>query len=78
MTRIMIDREMRDKLLNVIEPVELCDASGKVLGRFLPSLDPSLYTGLEPRISREELQRRMKNKGETYTTQEVLRHLKRL
>jgi hypothetical protein len=78
MTRIMIDHEMQVKLRGFVEPVEFCDASGKVLGRFLPTLDRSLYEGLKPKISKEELARRMSNKGQTYTTQEVLRHLESL
>jgi hypothetical protein len=38
----------------------------------------SLYEGLEPQITGEELQRRKQNKGKTYTTAEVLTHLEKL
>ncbi len=68
MTRITLDPEMRTKLLNLTHPLELCDELGRVLARLLPTLDPSQYEGLEPRISREELQRRKQNKGKAYTT----------
>lgn len=75
MTRITLDGEMRSRLLNLTLPLELCDESGQVLARVLPTIDPALYEGLEPQISREELQRRKQNKGKTYTTAEVLARL---
>ena len=78
MTRITVDEALRGKLHNLSEPVELCDESGRVLGRFSPAFDPALYEGLEPQISKEELDRRRKNKGKTYTTAEVLAHLEKL
>jgi hypothetical protein len=52
--------------------------SGRVLGQFVPSFDPSGYEGLEPQISQEELQRRKQSKGKSYTTAEVLAHLDKL
>jgi hypothetical protein len=78
MTRITIDPDLRTKLLNLDQPLELCDDSGRVVARLLPTLDPSLYEGLEPRISKEELQRRKQHKGKTYTTAEVQAHLEKL
>ena len=56
MTRITLDSDLRQKLLNLSQPLELCDESGRVLARVLPTIDPSLYEGLEPQISKEELQ----------------------
>jgi hypothetical protein len=78
MTRIILDQDLRNRLLNLAEPLELCDEGGHVLARLLPVVSPSLYEGLEPQISRQELQRRMQNKGKTYTTAEVLAHLEKL
>jgi hypothetical protein len=78
MTRITLDADLRSKLLNLTQPLELCDESGRVLARVLPAIDPSLYEGLEPQITGEELQRRKQNKGKTYTTAEVLAYLERL
>jgi hypothetical protein len=77
-TRITLDSELRTRLLNLDHPLELCDESGQVLARVLPTLDPSQYEGLESQISRDELERRKQNKGKTYTTTEVLAHLERL
>jgi hypothetical protein len=78
MTRIVVDTALREKLHNLTEPLELCDEEGRVLGRFLPVPDPALYEGLEPQISREELERRKQNKGKTYTTAEVLAYMSEL
>jgi hypothetical protein len=78
MTRITLDMDLRSRLLNLTQPLELCDESGRVLARLLPTIDPSLYEGLEPQINREEMQRRKQNKGKTYTTAEVLAHLEKL
>lgn len=78
MTRITLDSDLRSKLLDLSRPLELCDESGRVLARLLPTLDPSQFEGLEPQISREELELRKQHKGKTYTTAEVLAHLEAL
>jgi hypothetical protein len=78
MTRIVIDADLRGKLLNLTEPLELCDESGHVLAQVLPAYDPAEYEPLEPQISREELERRKQSKGKTYPTEEVLAYLERL
>jgi hypothetical protein len=78
MTRITLDSDLRSRLLDLSSPLELCDESGRVLARLFPTLDPSEYEGLEPQISREELERRKQHKGKTYTTAEVLAHLETL
>ena len=78
MTRIVVDDTILSKLQNLVQPLELCDKSGRVLARVLPSLDPGLYDGLEPRISREEFERRKLEKDKSYSTAEVLEHLEKL
>jgi len=78
MTKVILDADLRSKLLNLNQPLELCDESGRVLARLLPTVDASLYEELEPQVSREELQRRKQNKGQTYTTAEVLAYLEQL
>jgi hypothetical protein len=59
------------------EPLELCDESGRVLARMVPAVDPAFYEGLEPQISKEELERRKQRKGQTYSTAEVVAHLEK-
>ena len=78
MTRVIVDAALLSRLHNLTQPLELCDDSGRVLARILPAVDPSLYEGLEPQISREELEQRKKKKGKTYSTAEVLAHLEQL
>ncbi len=78
MTRVIADALLRGSLQNMERPVEICDESGRVLGHFLPALDPAEYEGLDSPLSKEELQRRKQNKGKTYSTTEVLSHLEKL
>jgi hypothetical protein len=78
MTRVIADETLPGKLHNLAQPVEVCDTTGRLLGRFFPVLDPSQYEGLEPEISKEELERRKQSKGKTYTTAEVINYLKKL
>ena len=77
MTKVIIDDSIRTKLHNLSQPLELCDASGRVLGHFVPTPDLSEYEGLEPQITEEELRRR-EQETESYTTAEVLAHLEKL
>jgi len=37
MTQILLDPGAVSKLSSVTQPVELCDSSGRVLGRFVPT-----------------------------------------
>jgi hypothetical protein len=76
MTRLIVDADLPDKLPDLVEPVELCDASGRVFGRYFPQVDPAVFQ-LEPRITPEELERRRRSNEQTYTTAEVLAHLEK-
>lgn len=77
MSKLVLDAATLAKLKELVQPVEVCDASGQVVGRFFPKLDPSKYN-LEPQISKEEIQRRLQDKGKGYTTAEVLAYLEKL
>jgi hypothetical protein len=76
MTRIIVGTDLESKLRDAMELVELCDKSGKVLGEFLPRVDPAT-PDREPRVSEEELDRREKS-DKWYSTAEVLAHLEKL
>jgi hypothetical protein len=78
MTRVIVNEGLRSMLVDLSQPVELCDDSGRVLGRLFPTIDPAHYEGLEPQITRDEMLRRKENKGKTYTTAEVLALLEQL
>lgn len=77
MTRIVLDPTLREKLHNLVQPLELCDETGRVLARLLPVYDRAEYGPLEPQISEEELRRREQS-DKWYTTEQVLAHLKNL
>lgn len=78
MTQIRLDSNLASKLHDLEQIVELCDPSGRVLGRFVPIVDPSDWEPVSPEVSEEELDRRAGSSGKRYTTAEVLEHLERL
>jgi hypothetical protein len=77
MTRIIVDEVLRSKLRDFVQPLELCDASGRILARLIPHIDACQFVPREPSISEEELQRREQS-NKWHTTAEVLAHLKGL
>jgi hypothetical protein len=77
MTRVIVDETLRNKLGNLLEPLELCDESGRVLARVVPFHDLDGYEPWEPPISEEELQRREQS-SKWHTTEQVLAHLRSL
>ncbi len=78
MTQVILDASASSKLTEISHPVELCDPSGRVLGRFVPLLDLSLWEPLSPDISEEDLEQRAQSKEQRYSTAEVLAHLEKL
>jgi hypothetical protein len=78
MTKVIVDAVLLSKLHDLKEPLELCDASGRILAKVRPAIDLSQYEPLEPRVSKEELERRARSDGTWYTTAEVLEYLKKL
>ena len=85
MIRITIDDEQKKKLLDAEGIVELCDTSGRLLGKILPakahsSKKPSLegWEPVTPPISEEELQRRIHSKEPGITTEELKARLREL
>jgi hypothetical protein len=53
--RIVLEAALAKQLAHIYRPTELVDASGQVLGHFLP---PYTEEDLDPGVSDEELQRR--------------------
>ena len=73
---IIVDEQMRAKLVKSNAPALLCTADGTVLGYFTPPAPLEKFK-LQPQISEEEMARRMADTASpTYTTEEVMRHLK--
>ena len=77
MEKIIIDTSTLAKLGHLREQYEICDASGRLLGRFFPVADRTLYDEIQKDIIEEELDRRSQA-TEVYSTAEVLRHLEQL
>lgn len=63
MTEIVIDAETQSKLLNLQEPLELRDESGRILAYVTPAEDRSIYQELVCPTSEEELDRRAREGG---------------
>jgi hypothetical protein len=65
MTKLVVPETLRARLEDCTESVQLCDERGHVLGYFLPAeiYDRTLYDGVEPPISDEELRRRVGEPG---------------
>ena len=76
MTQIVIDKELRDKLLQSGR-VEFVDDSGIVLGSFVSRPPVAYPPGMVPPMSNEERQRRLAEPG-IYTTEQVFEHLRSL
>lgn len=77
MQRITIDAGLPAKLPTFKAAVELCDPDGKVLGKFIPSVDMSEWEPITPGVSDEELERRAQS-DKWYSFEEVITRLKNL
>lgn len=78
MTRITVDSLLRERLLDLSSPLELCDNNGRVLAHLTPVDSAVAYVPDEPQVSQEELRRRAKSPERRYSTAEVLKHLESL
>lgn len=76
MTQIVVDKALRDKLLQA-STIEFVDDTGKVLGSFISRRPVAYPPGVVPPMSDEERQRRLSEPG-IYTTEQVLEHLRSL
>jgi hypothetical protein len=74
MQNLIVDPSTLAKLTGLREPYEVCDESGRLVGRFFPAADASLYDEIDLEINEEELDRHSKE-TEAYTTAEVIAHL---
>jgi len=72
MPHITLDQAATSVLAALTANVEIHDAEGRVIGYFRPKLDLTRFPHLEPPISPEELDRREKEPGRRYTTEEVI------
>jgi len=77
MTQITLDAELRKRLGNLQQPIELCDETGRVVGHVFPAADLSEYDLTSPPFDLEDAQRRL-SKVPRYSTKQVLEHLENL
>jgi hypothetical protein len=63
MSSVMVDPATLARLSNVAQTVALTDAGGRIVGHFVPTIDPALCQAIEPQISEEELTRREREGG---------------
>jgi hypothetical protein len=65
MSKVIVDDSLRSKLNGLNAEVELCDASGRTLGHFVPEdyYKKLLYAWLNAQISDEELERASQETG---------------
>ena len=74
MPHITLDPAATSLLAALSGNVEIRDAEGKVIGYFRPRIDAARF---EPPFSEAELDRREKEPGRRYTTEEVIELAKR-
>lgn len=80
MSKYTLDAAVCQSLGSLTQPVELCDPSGHVVGKFYPQIDLSEWEPVdpnEPEVTDEELRRRVETEPR-YTTAEVLAYLEKL
>ena len=77
MTQVFVDSSVA-RQLSAGHPAELCDPSGKVLGRFVPLIDVSVWEPIGPEPTEAELDEIENSNEPTYTTAEVIAHLEKL
>lgn len=77
MNELVMPETIASQLQGLPHTVNLCNASGKILGCFVPAVDPSLYEVVGPEPSADELAQ-IEMSTEWYSTDEVLRHLENL
>jgi len=81
MVRITVDDELRKKFFNFTEDIELCDETGRVVAR-LQSVThgaaSAQWEPLTPEPDRQEIERRLQKNEPTYSTEEVVSHLRSL
>ena len=63
MNRVVVDPVTLAKLRDAWQTLELCDDSGRVVGRFVPLVEPAVRAKLEPQVTEEELDRRERAGG---------------
>jgi hypothetical protein len=78
MSQFILSANSLPQLATLTHPVDLCDSSGKVLGRFVPKFDLSEWEIVGDDLTDEELRKREQSTERRYSTAEVIAHLESL
>ncbi|GEM_PF-1732353 len=83
MSRYTLETAICQSLRNLTQPVEVCDPTGHVVGKFYPTrpVDLSEWEPVdpnEPEVTDEELRRLAVSGQPRYTTAEVIKYLESL
>jgi len=74
MSRVTLDAELRKKLGDLSQVIELCDESGRVVGQIVPTANDFF----EPPFDKAELDRIANETTQWYTSDEVSAMLRKL
>jgi hypothetical protein len=77
MIRIVLDADLRSKLLNLTKPLILTDEEGKIVAHALPQPDPTQWQWESP-TDEAELRRRETSSEPRYSFEQVMEHLRKL
>jgi hypothetical protein len=75
------DEHLHEVLEYIVEPAEIRDASGKVLGHYTPLVPPDIqeaYDRLAAQLDHDELDRLAQSNEPGYTIEQVMEHLRQL
>jgi hypothetical protein len=81
MNYLTVDDSMLAHLRGIVEPTEIRDANGIILGRYTPVLTPeeeAAYARAATLFDQEELDRIEKNDHERFSIEQVKEHLRSL
>lgn len=81
MSHLIADEPLLSQLRGVVEPVEIRDPGGKVLGHYTPVLseeDDELYRQAAALFDPEEMERIAATETQGYTFDQVMEHLRSL
>lgn len=74
MVQIIVDDSFTQQMAGTIVPCMVLNSEGKRIGYFTPEIDASVYRGVEPSVSEEELSRRERD-GSGRTVAEIFQDL---
>ena len=78
MKKIVMNAEMLRQFGDLSDDFEICDENGKRVGVLSRKFDPEEYVSDGPEPDMEELRALARDPGETFTTREILAHLRSL